>query len=191
MPRGPEQMMEGIVRNLPERTGRSLQQWIALLDEELPGAPFKQRHEYLIAEHGLGRGQARTIVHLAAYESRPPEEEMVAAQYAGAKAGLRPVYDAVVDTVAALGDDVEISPRKTYVTISRARQFAVVQASTRDRVDLGARLDATAPTERLQAAGSFGSGTITHRVGLGSVADVDDEVRGWLRQAYEAAAPQD
>ena len=179
--------MESIARTLPEKTGRSLQEWIALLEKRLPGAPFKQRHEYLMTEHGLGRGQARTIVHLAAYETRPADEDMVAAQYAGPKAALRPVYEAVAGAVRELGADVEIAPRQTYVTLARGRQFGIVQASTRTRVDLGLRLDAVPPEGRLGAAGSFGSGSITHRIGLTAPEDVDDDVRSWLRLAYDAA----
>ena len=94
--------------------------------------------------------------------------------------------------------------RRTYVSFDRSRQFALVQASTRTLVDLGVRLralqrsegfpdgtldDATA-TDRLVAAGSFGSGNITHRVGLTAPGEVDAEVRGWLRAAYDGAAPR-
>src|SRR3954469_10883316 len=90
----PDKMVAGIIRNLPEKTGRSLDEWTALLDRELPGAPFGERHEYLVREHGLGRGQARTIVHLGSYESRPADDDLVAAQYDGAKAAPRPIFDA-------------------------------------------------------------------------------------------------
>jgi predicted transport protein len=186
--RGPDPMIASRARALGERTGRSVEEWTALLDAELPGAPFADRTGWLVSEHGVSSGDARTIVHLAAYLSRPPDDEMVVAQYAGPKATLRPIYDAVVEAVLALGDDVEIAPRRTYVTLARARQFGVVQASTRTRVDLGLRLDGEPPTDRLTPAGSFGSGSITHRVALASVADVDDAVRAWLRQAYDAAA---
>ena len=74
------------------------------------------------------------------------------------------------------------------MSFDRARQFALVQASTRTRVDLGVRLDDATATERLAAAGSFGSGNITHRVGLTAPEEVDAEVRGWLRAAYDGAA---
>jgi hypothetical protein len=52
-------------------------------------------------------------------------------------------------------------------------------------VDLGLKLPGVEPTERLQAAAGFGSGQITHRVALTSEAEVDDEVLGWLKAAYE------
>ena len=63
---------------------------------------------------------------------------------------------------------------------------ALIQASTRSRVDLGLRLPGTAAAGRLQEAGSFGSGSTSHRVALSSVEEVDQEIEGWIRQAYEA-----
>jgi hypothetical protein len=189
MARGPEAMIASHARRLRETTGRSLDEWIALLDANLPGAPFAERQRWLVSEHGLDAGEARTLVNVVAYQTRPPDHEILAAQYAGAKAELRPVYDAVIEAVRALGDDVEVAPRRTYVTLARGRQFGVVQASTRARVDLGLRLDDPPAAGRLAAAGSFGSGSITHRVALTAPEDVDDEVRAWLRAAYDGAAP--
>jgi predicted transport protein len=177
-------MLAGVIRNLPERTGRSLEEWTALLEREVPGAPFGERQAYLVREHGLAAGDARTIIHVSDYMHRPSDDSLVDAQYTGAKAALRPIYDAVVAAVRALGDDATVDPRKTYVSFSRARQFALVQASTRTRVDLGLRLVDPPASERLVPAGSFGSGNISHRVSLTTTADVDGELRGWLQAAY-------
>jgi predicted transport protein len=175
-----------MVERVEARTGRPISEWLALV----PEGSFTQQSEFLVAEHGLAPSDARAVLHLGAYVSRPPDEEMVAAQYADAKAALRPIYDAVLEAVTALGLDVAVAPRKTYVSFDRARQFALVKASTRTRVDLGVRLDDATATDRLAAAGSFGSGNITHRVGLTAPREVDAEVRGWLRAAYDGAAPR-
>jgi predicted transport protein len=189
----PEEMAAGVER----RTGRAISEWLALV----PEGTFTQQAEFLVAEHGLKASDARAVLHLGAYLSRPPDEELVAAQYAGAKEGLRPIYDAVVGAITALGDDVKVAPRKTYVSFDRARQFALVQASTRTRVDLGVRLDDATATcrqgsppgdgepgaDRLALAGSFGSGNITHRIALSAPQEVDAQVRDWLRAAYDGA----
>jgi predicted transport protein len=174
---------EEMAAKVEQRTGRPISEWLSLV----PEGTFTQQSEFLVAEHGLKPSDARAVLHLGAYMSRPPDDELVAAQYAGAKEALRPVYDAVVEAVTALGDDIAVSARKTYVSFDRARQFALVQASTRTRVDLGVRLDDATATDRLAAAGSFGSGNITHRVGLTAPGEVDAEVRDWLRAAYEGA----
>lgn len=80
------------------------------------------------------------------------------------------------------GDDVTVEGRSTYVPFVRARQFAAVAAASRDRVDLGLSFRAAPTGERLAAASAPGQST--HKVALRSVAEVDDEVAGWLSVAY-------
>ena len=86
----------------------------------------------------------------------------------------------------AFGGDVEVSPKKTYVSLRRSKQFALVQPTTKTRVDVGLCLKGEATGPRLEAAGSFNS-MVSHRVRLEKPADVDAELVGWLRQAYERA----
>lgn len=112
--------------------------------------------------------------------------DVVEAQYSGAKAALRPIYDRLAEAIHQLGDDVDFGPRKTYVAIHRKNQFAIIQASTNSRVDLGLRLKGMAATERLVPAGNFGSGSITHKISLTSLDQIDAELLAWLKAAYNA-----
>jgi len=116
-------------------------------------------------------------------------DELIGGQYAD-RPQLRPVLDAVLAVLPGLGP-VTVQPRKTLVTLFAPRRaFAAVRATTRDRVDLGLRLDDTGPGGRLLAAGNVGGGGVTVRVALTSPDDVDDEVRDLMRRAYaENAAP--
>jgi predicted transport protein len=188
MPIQPNDMSAAVTRNLPEKTGRSIEEWVALVNEHGP-AVRKDRIGWLKSEHGLGHVTASIIVGTADTPDgyrQPTAEELVASQYRGPKAGLRPIYERLAAMAAALGPDVVVDPRKSYVALRKPVQFGLIQVSTRDRVDLGLRLPAgTVETDRLRPAGSFGSGEITHRVGLTSLDQVDDEVAGWLRAAYE------
>jgi predicted transport protein len=109
----------------------------------------------------------------------------VAAQYAG-KADLQPIYQRLVTAVRKFGADVEISPKKGYVSLRRSKQFGLVQPSTKTRLDVGINLKGVKPAGRLEASGSFNA-MVTHRVRLGAVGDVDAELIGWLKQAYDAA----
>ena len=84
------------------------------------------------------------------------------------------------------GDDVELSAKKAYVSLRRKKQFGLVQPSTKTRVDVGIQLKNVAPGGRLEASGSFNA-MVSHRVRLGSVEEVDEELIGWLRDAYSAA----
>ncbi len=186
----PGGMGDAIRRNLPAKTGRSFEEWVALLKAEGP-ATRKECVAWLKQVHGLGTVTAEQIAGEAAKPADYREltsEEMLAAQYAGAKAALFPIYERLIGALTRLGPDVAVEPRQTYVSVRSVAQFAVIQASTRTRVDLGLRLPGEAATDRLLPAGSFGSGNVTHRVALCSPDDVDAEVEGWLGQAYEARA---
>lgn len=127
----------------------------------------------------------------SAVRFRPAEHETVSdaleAQYAGSKAALRPIYERVLAVVNGFGGDVTLGVRKTYVAFARGKQFAVVQPTTRTRVDVGLKLPGAPFGGRLEPAANTGSGSMTHRVPLTAVEDVDDELTGWLRAAYEGA----
>ncbi len=191
MPKSPREMLAAIVRGMPSRTGRTVKQWVRLLESKGPTG-YQERIAWLKKGHALGGPTAMVIA--AAAEGRdlvaPYEngEGLVAAQYSGAKAKLEPIHAAAVKAARALGKDVTVSPRKTYVTLSRNRQFAVVQPSTRSRVDLGLVLPGVKPTGRLKAAKNVGGGRITHAIALARPSDIDAEARRWLRTAYRADA---
>ncbi len=96
------------------------------------------------------------------------------------------MYDAVLAAASKFGPDVEIAPKKTYVSLRRSKQFAIVQPATRSRVNLGFNLKGVEATDRLEGGKVFG-GMCTHRVRLASPSDVDKELVAWLQQAYEQA----
>lgn len=192
MPNSPADMMRAIITNLPAKTGRDLDAWVALIREQAMGVGGMTKHreisDWLKREHSLGHNTAYILAAEALKPSDytpPTTEEIIAAQYAGAKAALRPIFARVLAYVTTLGDDVRIEPRQTYVAFARRSQFALIQPSNKTRVDLGLVLPGVAPTGRLAASTNFGSGSINRRVALVTPADVDDEVEGWLLQAYQ------
>ncbi len=172
-----------MIDNIPAKTGRTLAEWFAALDAA--GLPqHGKAMAYLKGEHGVSHGFANLIVTL--HRQRGTEAgpaDLVDAQYADAKAALRPLYDRLVAAAGALGSDVEIAPKKTGVSLRRAKQFAVIEAPSRTRIALGLNLRDVEATGRLLAAG----GMCTHRVDLGALEDIDAEVLGWLREAYDRA----
>ncbi|HSJ58485.1 MAG TPA: DUF4287 domain-containing protein [Anaerolineae bacterium] len=180
--------LQTMIDNMPEKTGKTLAEWTALL-----ASAGLEKHgdilQLLKGEHGVTHGYANTISILYRQQAAggpPPEEDLVEAQYAGPKAALRPIYDTVLAAVSQFGPDVEIAPKKTYVSLRRNKQFAIVQPSTRTRVDLGLNLKGAEPTERLEGGNVF-SGMCTHRVRLESPGDVDTQVVSWLQAAYDSA----
>jgi predicted transport protein len=114
------------------------------------------------------------------------EEDIVDTQFKGAKAGLRPLYDRILNIVQDLGDDVELAPRKSYIAFTRGKIFALTRVSSNTRLDLGLKLPSIPPTERLVDAAGFATGSITHKVALHTLEDVDEQVIQWLHEAYES-----
>lgn len=184
----PEEQAASMIRNLPEKTGKDLESWRKVVADsglEKHGQIVKM----LKTEHGVSHGFANLIAHESKQSAavHAPAADLIDAQYAGAKAGLAPIRDAFLTRVATLGGDVEVAPKKTYISLRRGKQFAILQASTRTRVDVGLNLGADhETTERLEASGSFNS-MVSHRVRLSDVTEVDDELMGWVREAYEGA----
>lgn len=187
MAKSPEAAEATMVVNLEEKTGKSLDEWVRVAT-----AAGKDKHGELVAilkkDHGLTHGYANLVAHRtlksAASDSAP--DDLIAGQYAGAKAGLKPIYDKLMAAVTKFGSDVEVAPKKAYVSLRRSKQFAIVQPSTATRLDVGINLKGTEAVGRLEASGSFNA-MVSHRVRVESVEQVDGELLGWLKQAYEAA----
>ncbi len=188
--RGPADMRTAILRSLPEKTGRTLEEWVTIVrGTGMTG--HKQRVDWLRAEYGIGGSTAYLLVTEAdkpADYVEPTADELLAKQYAGLKAALLPIYERVAAAARSLGADVRVEARQTYMTFTRGKQFALVQPTTIKRVDVGIIGPHLQSTERLQPAGAFGSGRVTHRVGLTAPEEVDGELFGWLRAAYDWAA---
>lgn len=183
-----DQAMQTMIQNLKEKTGKSLDEWV-----KIAKASKLEKHgeivKFLKTDHELGHGYANLVAHTLkgqGEEGKAATDDPVAQQYAGEKAGLKPIYDALVSEIGKFGGDVEISPKKTYVSLRRNKQFALIQPTTKTRVDVGINLKGVAPAGKLEASGSFNA-MVSHRVRVESVKGVDKELIGWLKQAYEQA----
>lgn len=187
MTKSVDEMAASLIKNLEEQTGKSLASWVEIARKSGETKHMKILN-YLKDEYDLTYGYANVI----ATEARKPEgakpksaDDLVDDQYSK-KPDLRPIYDAIIDQVREFGEDVEISPKKAYVSLRRSKQFALVQPSTKTRVDVGIKIKDYQPTGRLEASGSFNS-MVTHRVRVTELSQVDAELLEWLRIAYEEA----
>lgn len=187
MPKSPEEMANAMIANMKMKTGKTLEQWLVVA-RKAPDQKHGVITKFLKSEHGLTHGFANLVAHktLKSDAGSAAATDLVSAQYAGAKADLKPIYDALVKLVNGLGKDVELAPKKAYVSLRRSKQFGLIQPSTKTRVDLGINLKGTPATDRLEASGSFNA-MVSHRVRLSDASDVDSEIKAWLKQAYEQA----
>lgn len=176
-----EKALQTMIDNMPEKTGKSLNEWKAILKEK----SFTKHSEgvkYLKTEHNVTHGFANTIVTLSK-EENVSADNLVDAQYNG-KESLIPIYKKLIDYVESLGADVTITPKKGSVSIIRKRQFLLIKPATKTRIDLGFKLKDKPTTERLENSGPFGT-MCTHRVRLSETSDIDGQLKNWISEAYE------
>ncbi|WP_420642734.1 DUF4287 domain-containing protein [Candidatus Leptofilum sp.] len=181
-----EAAAQKMIENLEKKTGKSLDQWIAIAR-----ASGFEKHgqivKYLKTEHGFTHGFANMVSIKARETAASPktDDDLIASQYGG-KENLRPIYDALIAAINQFGDDVVIAPKKAYVSLRRNKQFGLIQPSTKTRVDVGINLQGDVIGGRLEKSGSFNS-MVSHRVRLTSTDEVNDALIDWLRQAYDDA----
>jgi len=172
-------------KNLEERTGKTFAAWINIA-RKLGTDKHSDIVAYLKLEGPMGHGYANMIAHEARKHDVVSEEDPIDALYAGPKVVLRPIYEAIVKTVNTFGRDIEFAPKKGYVSLRRAKQFALVQPSTSARVDIGINLKGVTPAGKLEAAGTW-NGMVSHRVRIGAIEEFDGDIKRWLKQAYDQA----
>jgi Domain of unknown function (DUF5655) len=188
-PRSWKEMYLQIADQLKRQTGADVATWNDRIKEEAPLGDAAALKDWL-----RERGVSGYPAMLLGFETfgypdylQMDAQELIDGQYRD-REQLRPIYDRLVEVALDLGQ-VELQARKTYVAlIGPKRTFASIQATTRSRIDVGLRLDGVAPEGRLEVARSIGQSSMTHKLAIASLGDIDAEAVAWLRQAYEANA---
>lgn len=175
-----------MISNLQQKTGKSLAEWIEIINEQ-PYTKTSDKVKYLKSAFGLGQGYAGLIIYHAKVEAAgkaDSPEELVEKQYQG-KEQLKPIYDKLLSELRKFGPDVEISPKNSYVSLRRNVQFAMLTPATKVRFDIALKLKNQEPMGILEALPK--PGMCTHRIKLSSIEDINSEVLGWLKSAYDKA----
>jgi hypothetical protein len=132
-----QEMRSMSARLLKERTGEGVDAW----NRRVKGKSFKDEKSLRawLTEQGVtGYAQSLLVMERFGYPAflLASAEELIGAQYAD-RPHLRPILDAIIDAASGLGE-VVIQTRKGYVSlVTPRRSFARVQATTKNRVDLG------------------------------------------------------
>lgn len=184
-------MEEASLARLKEKTNRTLEEWIRIVKKSGP-ATEKERMAWLKSEHGFTTNYAMWVAKRVdgggGAEGYDPDA-MVEAMFSGKKAGLRPIYDHLLELAFGLGKDVRVSPAKTIVPFYRHHVFAQVKPATNTRLDMGFALGNRKPAGRLISTGGFEKGDrITHRIPISDPREIDKEVTNWLAVSYELDA---
>lgn len=183
MDKGTETMIE----NLHKNTGKTLDQWIAIVMKEK-----LEKHgeviNFLKETHGLTYGFANLVAHRAKGTdagSAENTDDLIEKQYKG-KEHLRPLYDRLMSEIQKFGGDIEIAPKNAYVSLRRKKQFALLQPATKTRFEIGIILKGHEPKGKLEAINTPNA-MCSHRINLADAKDIDGEIVDWLKLAYDNA----
>jgi hypothetical protein len=191
------QMVQKWIADLKSKTGRSLEEWMKHIKKEGPKSE-EERRDWLKAVHKLGTNSAWWLAERSVgkgSEDDTPEgylkaaEKYVKEMFADKKAGLKPIYDALLKLGLDFAKDVKACPCQTIVPFYRNHVIAQIKPATLKRIDMGYALKDTKAKGRLIDTGGFAKkDRITHRIEITSVDEIDDEVRHWFKVAYEMDA---
>ena len=177
--------------NIEKRSGKSLAELAAIIKASGLSKHGEIR-DMLKRDLGLGHGDANTLTHhalqsdgqSAAAAAGQSADDVVAALYTGPKAELRPIHDKLMAEINKFGE-FEIAPKKTYVSLRRKKQFAMIGPATKTQVEVGLNIKGLAGGDRLveQPPNSM----CNYKVRLSTVKEADAELIGWLKKAFESA----
>lgn len=174
-----------MIDNLQKNTGKSLEEWIVIVKKE----KFYKHGEivkFLKEEHGFTHGFAN-MVALKAKESDAAssnEEDLIANQYKG-KEHFKPVYDKLISEIKTFGDELEIEPKKAYVSLRRKKQFATLKPATKTRFEIGINLKSQEPQGILEPEKP--NAMCSHKISITGKDEINREVMDWLKLAWQNA----
>jgi hypothetical protein len=186
-----DKAIETQLKNIQAKTGKTLDQ-LGTLIRTSGLTKHGELRDMFKRDLGLGHGDANMLVHAcrksdgasAAAEQGATPADVLDEIYTGPKAVLRPIHDALMAAITAFGP-FEIAPKKGYVSLRRKKQFAMIGPGTKSRVDIGINMKGVKGTARLieQAPG----GMCQYKVVVTDPREVDKDLIGWIKQAYDSA----
>jgi hypothetical protein len=186
-----EKAVETQLNHIQEKAGKSLEELSAIVHKS-GLTKHAEIRAMLMQDLGLSYGDANALTHYAlksdgerAAEVKGLTDDGVVAEiYSGAKAGLRPIHDALMAAIETFGP-FEILPKKGYVSLRRKKQFAMIGPATNTRVEIGLNIKELGDDDRLAVVPA--GGMCSYKVKVSQASEVDDELINWIKQAYESA----
>jgi predicted transport protein len=175
------------IANIEKSTGKKLNDWIAIVNK----SGFTKHGElvsFLKEKHGFTHGNANMVVHYAKQSHAAAAEnsdDLITEQYKD-KENLKLWYDKIMAEINKFGNDVELAPKKAYVSLRRKKQFAIIQPSTKDRLDIGLNIKGVAVSGNVEE-GSKWNAMCTHRIRVENEKAVNKDLIAWIKKAYEQA----
>jgi hypothetical protein len=181
----PEAAVATQLRNIEGKTGKTFAQLCQLIAGSGLTKVGEQR-AMLMKELQLGYGDANMLALRAKQATLPATEDAdpLDAIYAGPKAPLRKIHERLHTAIRKFGP-FEAAPKKAYVSLRRKKQFATLGPATKDQIELGLNAKSLPASPRLKALPPGGMCQYSAR--LSKPGEVDAELLGWVRAAYDKA----
>jgi predicted transport protein len=182
-----DQALATQLANIEINSGKTLAQWTKIIND----SGFEKHGElvnFLKAKHGFTHGNANTLVHVAKKShagASEDKDDLVEEQYKG-KEELRAWYETLMKEISKFGDDIEVSPKKAYVSLRRKKQFAIIQPSTKTRLDVGLNIKGVPAGGIAESSGSWNA-MCTHRIKVEEKGILNSELFSLIKKAYEQA----
>ena len=176
-----------MVENLQKNTGKSLEEWIAIVRQE-NFEKHGQIVKFLKEQHAFTHGFANLVALKTKGTDAGSVEnknDLVVKQFKG-KEHFKGLYDSLVAEIQTFGNDIEIAPKNAYVSLKRKKQFATLQPATKTRFEIGLNLKDQEPTGKLEAI-TTPNAMCSHKINLSSEQDMDEEVMAWIKASYDKA----
>jgi predicted transport protein len=175
------------IANIEKSTGKKLEEWIAIVNKS-GFAKHGELVNFLKEKHGFTHGNANTVVHYAKQShagAAENQDDLITGQYKG-KENLKPWYDKILAEINKFGKDIEITPKKAYVSLRRKKQFAILQPSTKDRLDVGLNIKGVVASGNVEEGAKWNA-MCTHRIRVEDAKTVNKDLIAWIKKAYEQA----
>jgi len=179
-----ESAEQAMIDNLYKNTGKTLKHWVDTVKNENI-TKHSEIIQFLKDKHNFTYGFANLVAHKSKGSdagSVSNKDELIRKQYIG-KEHFNPLYDKLISEIQSFGNDVEISPKNSYVSLRRKKQFAILQPATKTRFEIGINLkghEAKGKLEEVRTSNAMCS----HKINIKSIAEIDQEVIDWLKLAY-------
>ncbi len=182
-----EKAIQTQITNIEKNTGKKLAAWTVIINK----SGFTKHGElvnFLKEKHGFTHGNANAIVHFAKQSHSAAAEnsdDLILDQYRG-KENIKPWYNKIMSEVHKFGKDIEIAPKKAYVSLRRKKQFAILQPSTKDRLDIGLNIKGVTASGNVEEGAKWNA-MCTHRIRIEEEKAINKDLVNWIKKAYEQA----
>ncbi len=175
-----------MIENLHKNTGKTLEQWIDIVKKQ-NYTKHGEIIKFLKEQHEFTHGFANLVAHKANETdafSAENQDDLITKQYQG-KENFKPIYDKLISEIQNFGNDIEIAPKNSYVSLRRKKQFAILNPATKTRFEIGVSLKGQEPKGKLEAEKP--NAMCSHKINITDIKDIDNEVLEWIKSAYDNA----